>query len=312
MQNKIKEFVLANPKLVTMTETSKAGVFVLKYKRNVFYDNLWNDVLEECRGTLVDSAFNVISRPFTKIYNHTENGTDIPLTENVTAFKKINGFMAAITVYQGELLISTTGSIDSDFAKLATKRINELGDLALNHIKEKLAPSEDHPGMTMIVEICDPSDPHIVPEESGVYFLGVRKNSWTASQNLIVTTGMSAKDYYTMAEMYNMEACQMINCKFADIVELAKTCKHEGFVVYGLVGKTNLKIKSPYYKVKKFLARKNPEKLLKLLDNPYLLKQTVEEEFYALVDYLALNKVAYSALTEQERLEYIREYFNAF
>jgi hypothetical protein len=311
MQNKIKEFVLANPKLVTRTETSKAGVFVLKYKRNVFFDNLWNDVLEECRGTLVDADFNVISRPFTKIYNHTENGTDIDLNENVTAFKKINGFMAAITVYQGELLISTTGSIDSDFAKLATARIMALGAFALEQIKEELAPTADHPGMTMIVEICDPSDPHIVPEQSGVYFLGVRKNSWTASQNLIVTTGMSDKAYYEMAELYNMEACEMFNCRFADIVEKAKTCKHEGFVVYGLTSKTNLKIKSPYYKIKKFLARKNPEKLLKLLDNPYLLKQTVEEEFYPLVDYLALNKASYSVLTEQERLEYIRAYFNA-
>jgi hypothetical protein len=36
----------------------------------VFYDNLWNDYLEECRGTIVDENFNVVSRPFTKIYNY--------------------------------------------------------------------------------------------------------------------------------------------------------------------------------------------------------------------------------------------------
>jgi hypothetical protein len=58
MKQELQKFVKENPKLVTMRETSP-GLFVLKYKRNVFYDNLWNDYLEECRGTIVDENFSL-------------------------------------------------------------------------------------------------------------------------------------------------------------------------------------------------------------------------------------------------------------
>ena len=47
----LKNFVESNQHLVTMKATSIPDVFVLKYKKNVFFDNLWNDFLEECRGT---------------------------------------------------------------------------------------------------------------------------------------------------------------------------------------------------------------------------------------------------------------------
>jgi len=65
--NKIefRDYVLAHPKLVTMKEyTSHPGLFVLKYSRKVFYDAMWNDYLENCRGTVVDKDFNVISTNF--------------------------------------------------------------------------------------------------------------------------------------------------------------------------------------------------------------------------------------------------------
>jgi len=68
-KNELKKFVEDNPKLVSMRSAGD-GIFVLKYKKTVFFDNLWNDYLEECRGTIVDAEFNIVSRPFTKIYNY--------------------------------------------------------------------------------------------------------------------------------------------------------------------------------------------------------------------------------------------------
>ena len=66
----LKNYIEQNPRLIGMRETSYPGLYVLKYKKRVFFDNVWNQFTEECRGTIVDQDFNVISRPFTKIYNY--------------------------------------------------------------------------------------------------------------------------------------------------------------------------------------------------------------------------------------------------
>ena len=92
----MKTFVLSNPNLVSMKPTGN-GLFVLKYKKKVFFNDLWNDYLEECRGTIVDADFNVVSRPFTKVYNYgvETRAPKLPDSTLVTAYRKVNGFMVA-------------------------------------------------------------------------------------------------------------------------------------------------------------------------------------------------------------------------
>lgn len=63
----LKEFVENNSNLVQNKKVAD-NMYVFKYKRKVFYKNLWNEFLEECRGTLIDSNYNIISMPFKKIY----------------------------------------------------------------------------------------------------------------------------------------------------------------------------------------------------------------------------------------------------
>ena len=58
------QYVQNNPKLVSVRETSTPGLFVIKYNRRVFFDNLWNDFLEECRGLVIDSDWNVCQPKF--------------------------------------------------------------------------------------------------------------------------------------------------------------------------------------------------------------------------------------------------------
>ena len=68
---------LVNRGLVTRKYDEATGLYVLKYKNSVFFNNLWgvDDRLLECRGTVVDEDYNVISRPFTKVFNSREHGT---------------------------------------------------------------------------------------------------------------------------------------------------------------------------------------------------------------------------------------------
>jgi hypothetical protein len=67
-KEELKAYVESS-KLVNMKEAGE-GIYVLKYKKRVFYDNLWNEFIAECRGSIVDKDFNLVTYPFTKIYNY--------------------------------------------------------------------------------------------------------------------------------------------------------------------------------------------------------------------------------------------------
>jgi len=170
----MKKYVEDNEHLISVKKQAP-NTIVLKYKNKVFYKNLWTPELCELRGTVVDDNFDIVNRPFTKIFNMGEKkAPPISDHESVTAVEKINGFMAAATIHDGELFISTTGSIASDFV-----------DMAREHI-EKLNWHKMEPDFTYIFEICDERDPHVVPENFGAYLLGVRHKSWDSPQHSMI------------------------------------------------------------------------------------------------------------------------------
>ena len=286
----MKEYVTSNPHVVSMKETSYPGVYVLKYKRKVFYDSLWDDFLEECRGTLVDDNFNVISRPFSKIYNYgiETRAPILPDNTKITTCRKVNGFMIAVTWYNNDILVSTTGSTDSDYVKMALELID----------REKYKKvCGDWSGYTFMFECAHPNDPHIIPEEPGMYLLGWRGNHWNSYVEY---------DQLTAALLVFDFDCAFVDCKettVGKLLEEVKTVKHEGFVAYCKDG-VSFKIKSPYYLVKKFVAR-NPKTGKLMKPN---VKQFVDEEYYPLIEHIQQHIDEFTLMTEQERLLYVRTF----
>lgn len=286
----IKHFVENNQTLVSRKDTSYPGVYVLKYKKKVFYDNLWNEYLEECRGTLVDDDYNVISRPFTKIYNYgvEKRAPLLDDSELVSAFRKVNGFMVAITWNNDDILVSTTGSTDSEYVKMALELIEH------NVYREVC---KNWKGFTFMFECVHPNDPHIIPEEVGMYLIGYRENIWNSK----VMTDID--ELYTLSKEFGCFNVAVHNLTLADLQSLVKCVKHEGFVFYTNDG-VSAKIKSPYYLVKKFVARNpNTNKLL-----AHNVKEKVEEEYYPLIDHIQTNIGEFTKLTEQERLQWVRNF----
>ncbi len=284
--DELKEYVQTS-NLVQMKDCGN-GLHVLKYKRKVFYDGLWNEYLEECRGLIVDDEFNIVSYPFTKIYNYgvEAKAPKIAPDEMVTAHRKVNGFMVAVTWYKDDVLISTTGSIDSDYVKMA----RELMEPTIRFYRETCSK---HANWTFMFECVHRNDPHIIPEKEGMYFLGARKKELGSN---ISTTFFCHTDF-------GAEYVERIVGPMEYIEILVKHVKHEGFVIYG-PGEIATKIKSPYYLVKKFVAR-NPrtDKLMR----PDI-KQSLDEEYYPLIDAIQANIEAYTALDEQARLAWVREF----
>ncbi len=290
----------------TYKEGEYSGLSVLKYKNKVFWDNLWSidSRLLECRGIVVDADANVVIWPFTKIFNRFENGTDLPPDQFVDVVRKVNGFMASVGVYKGQLIVSTTGSLESDFASVAKNHIvSECGDI--DHFIKWTESAK----ATFLFEICDPSDPHIVEEEPGAYLIGARIQNPDGTSFMLpegALDGISSVAKFKRPEVYPM-------IKFSDVVEMSKKCKHEGFIVRETNYPFNLllKIKSPYYLTKKFLMRGGDKKWDLIWDNPKNAKQIVDEEYYTLLEWIRNNftKTQWAALNQQERREKIENFF---
>ena len=293
MNKDLQKFVAENPKLVKMRETSNPELFVLKYQRPVFFDNLWNEYLEECRGTVVDKDFNLVSYPFTKIYNFgiEERAPKWSDDEFVAYVRKVNGFMIACTWYDGDLLWSTTGSIDSDFVGYAKEIFNGFTEQQRENFREIL---QSAPTFTFMFECVHPSDPHIIPEESGLYLLGCREKFFGSE---II--------YTQIHQVWEDAGVCTIPVEYGTVktvIEQTRNCTHEGYVMYDH-DNVATKIKSPYYLCNKLFARGNLERLLN-----GKAKLILDEEYYGLVDHVHKHRDEFGGMSEQERLTFTRAF----
>jgi hypothetical protein len=287
--------------LVNMKEAGE-GIYVLKYKKKVFYDNLWNEYIAECRGSIVDKDFNLVSYPFTKIYNYgieKEAPVFSELDTMVCAYRKVNGFMVSLTWHNGDVLVSTTGSTSGDFVDMAK-------EMMLKHMCwadwQMALMADDCRDMTFMFECVHPNDPHIVPEVPGMYILGYREKTWKSE------VGHHPAVLEQLAEMFHCFETECYHLTVAALKNYVKTVKHEGFVFYDENG-VGAKIKSPYYLTSKWVAR-NP-RTDKLVDLKNDIKQNLDEEYYPLVDAIRANIEAYTAMDEQARLAWVRNYMEA-
>lgn len=294
----LKKFVESNPRLVTMRECGGyPGLYVLKYSKKVFYDGLWNEYLEECRGTIVDCDFNVVSRPFTKVYNFgiEKNAPVLSGDTLVTAYRKVNGFMVAVTWYNDDILVSTTGSTDSPYVAMAK-------EMMLKHqcLEDWRFTVRNAEGMTLLFECVHPGDPHIVVENPGMYFLGWRENRWDS-----VVHGWSCRSVWRDYSKYDLSChnAESYSVTIDELQQMTKECHHEGFVFY-TEDNVSAKIKSPYYLTQKWVAR-NP-RTERLMTEDF--RRQIDEEYYPLLNVIRQNIESYTAMNEQQRLCWIREY----
>ena len=276
----------------TYTEGEYVGLSVLKYTRKVFYDNLWHldNRLLECRGIVVDEDDNIIVLPFKKVFNLGENNTKVAPDTDVVCPRKVNGFLAAATLTSKYgLIISTTGTLDSEYAVLARKWI------------EKGKMYNMFEGRTYLFEICDKSDPHVVEEKEGAYLIGCRVvGSGTLLEELNLDFTSKSLDF---------KRPEVWKGKFKD---LPLDVEHEGYMVRDThTGETLCKIKSNHYLGKKCLQRVGKTKASKMWNNPDLFKQQLDEEFYKVFDKILdmFTQEEYLELTEQQRRSWIENYF---
>lgn len=293
----IKEKLQQYSNLVT-TRPSKDGRFlVVKYKREVFFKDLWDDFLRECRGMVLDLNYDIVSLPFTKIHNYgvEKDAPGFSDHELVLACRKVNGFMIAATWHDGDILWSTTGSVDSEYIGYAKDMFDRMSDRSKHQFKQCLSTWSY---ATFLFECVHPMDPHIVDEEPGLYLLATRAKALDAR---VIPWSTD-----TIADDVKVPENKII--RFSELKEELVNCKHEGFVFYSLGDARASKIKSKHYLTKKALMRKNFDKI-KTLD-----KSMVDEEFYPLIDWFKEfdddRRTFFEVFDEQARREYLENWLS--
>lgn len=270
-----------------------------KYHNRVFYQNRWNESedLLECRGIVFDDEGLIAQRPFKKIFNYGENGmgNDIPKDKEVIAVRKVNGFLAAASWHADDLLVSTTGTTTSDFAKLAESWLWKYDTMF-----------KTFPDYTFLFEIVDSSDPHIVHEEAGPYLLGMRHKR---TGQLI---GFPACEVI-IGKQFDVRTPEWFVVTMGQVLELNRTTRDiEGFVLYDV--ETNgmlLKTKTPHYLSKKALMRMGRGKVHQMYHDPDTFRERLDEEFYSLFHHILIH-YSYDdwlGMSEQDRRKAIEDYF---
>ena len=287
--NKFNVSDLIDRKLVRAKEYP-SGLKVLKYTKKVFWDNLWHldDRLLNCRGTVVDSDWNIITMPFTKVFNYGENNTFVDRDRIVVAPEKVNGFMAAMNSDYTPL-VSTTGTLDSDFVTMAI---------------EKIKPSRLITNHTFLFEIVHENDPHIVNETPGAYLIGVRHNHLNSDM-----FDESVLD--DIAEQEGWLRPKWSQKRFGEVLDGAGYVYHEGYMIRDAVsGDILCKLKSPYYLAKKFFMRVSKNTLKSLFDNPEMFKKRIDEEYYPLLQYITddFRKKDWESLDESQRGDIVEDF----
>lgn len=267
-------------------KVSRNGIYdTFKYSRKVMYDYLWEDLknqgILECRGHTYDNRNGkLVTIPVTKTFNYMELNTwkDVPLSQKVVAFKKYNGYMVAATKYDGNFVVSTTGSTTSDYAAHAKNLIAD--DLSSR--------------FTNVYECIADWDKHIVEEKEGLYLLGTR-------------------DKVTGRWYPSGKGDDRIDASFGDILELSKTSKLEGWMVYAVnnhgvaIGSNCCKLKTDYYVGKKKLMRMRNVKPIwsntqSVIDS---LPPMWQDVVPAIKDSFSRNE--WQLMTDQQRRTFIEE-----
>lgn len=229
-------------------------VYVHKYSKKSFYKGLWDDENVNARGHVYDEEGVLIVNPFKKTFNWgiEPQADHFDWDEPVWAFKKINGFMAAVSYHKGEVIVSTTGSVNSPFVSLAKDYVNveKFNTLFCD------AGLQDY---TLLFECVHEKDPHIIDHDYGLYFLGARFKSESYPELNVPIQNFSedcaGKILLNFFVEEDIKWDSGVFTTFGKAVLESNHVEHEGFMVYDSGFQKCVKLKSPYYLLKKLVMR---------------------------------------------------------
>jgi len=136
---------------ISRTKHPDHKIYILNYTSKTQYECFWNETTKACRGLIVDSNNNPISRCFKKFFNYKEVKKEVDFLlqkkENFTIFEKYDGSLGISYFLDGRPNIATRGSFTSQQAIKANKIL-----------KSKYTSIKLDPDLTYLFEIIYPEN----------------------------------------------------------------------------------------------------------------------------------------------------------
>jgi predicted kinase/adenylate kinase family enzyme len=286
------------------------GFKIYKYNPKVHFKNLWSksSLLFKMRGIAFDIAGNIIVHPFDKIFNYGENNTGHLLSpeKEVYVVEKLNGFMGSISPhpFKNELLLSTTGSFNSDFIKYINDFITvELRNNMLDYFKTNK--------QTLLFEVLHPEDKHIIEykeEDLGLWLIGARNLDYDAKLE-------TEEKLDEIAKKIGLRRPSWEKTRFEEVIPNLENKKIEGYMIRDAeTHETIMKIKSNYYLITKFIGRMRLKMVDMMYNNTEKFKELhMDEECYPIVDAIVskIPKVQFEEMEQKERVDFVRDIVNS-
>lgn len=143
MKNKIQEYI--NNGLITSREhLIHKNLSILNYTPEAQFKRNWDEITLSCRGLVYDNSNKrVVALPFQKFFNFEElvNSESleikIPRTNNFHVYEKYDGSLGILFNYNGEWILSTRGSFESNQAIKGTQILKERYSEPLNGLNKE-------------------------------------------------------------------------------------------------------------------------------------------------------------------------------
>lgn len=120
---------MLNGGFVVESKHPSLDIYLYNYTRKCTYEKMWNEVTLLCRGLVLDKNKNIVALPLRKFFNYEEYGTEIIENElrgkKYHVYDKVDGSCGILVEYEGNYMIATRGSFESEQAIWATKLLNE-------------------------------------------------------------------------------------------------------------------------------------------------------------------------------------------
>lgn len=116
--------------LINTTKHPQLPLTIFNYTKRCQYENLWDEYTRMCRGLILNSDNEIVSRPFKKFFNLNEaeetKVENLP-AEYPTFSEKLDGSLGILYPEKESPAIATRGRFDSEYALWATEWIRKKG-----------------------------------------------------------------------------------------------------------------------------------------------------------------------------------------
>ncbi len=248
---------LRNSKYIFEKELNN-NISSFNFSNEAFYNKVWNNITTHARGLFIDTKnYDIVIRSYDKFFNIDENymssldNIKKTIVFPVHFYKKYNGFLGLLSVYNNELYFATKSSDSGEYLDYFKNVFYEIyNEDQINNIKNRLIKNNT----TFLFEVIDSiNDKHIIKYDHNNLILldeVYREKEFNKVNYLELSKFAKENNMFIKEELYTCKTIEEFDKLINEIRE--EDYKYNNEYIEGFVIEDNnhfqFKYKTEYYK----------------------------------------------------------------